>query len=76
MSDSSNKGFASSPNGVDKDKVVNLGFATNPIIHKFLSAKGGRVRKPKGLAKLSPERRREIAILGGRKGKRGKSLQK
>ncbi len=45
---------------------VNKGFASNPIIHKFLSAKGGRVRKKKGLATLSPERRREIASLGGK----------
>lgn len=38
----------------------------NPIIHKFASAKGGRVRVKKGIAKLSPERRREIASLGGK----------
>ena len=44
----------------------NKGFASNPIIHKFLSSKGGKVRKPKGLAKLPPERRREIAAMGGR----------
>lgn len=50
----------------------NKGIATHPIIHKFASSKGGRVRVPKGLAMLSEERRREIAIMGGKKGKRGK----
>lgn len=46
---------------------VNKGLATNPILHKYISAKGGRVKKPKGLAKLSIERRREIASMGGKK---------
>jgi hypothetical protein len=45
---------------------ANKGIATNPIIHKFASAKGGRVKTKKGLAKLSPERRGEIASLGGK----------
>ena len=44
----------------------NKGIASNPIIHKFASSKGGKVRTKKGLAKLSPERRREIAVLGGK----------
>ena len=43
----------------------NKGIASNPIIHKFASSKGGKVRTKKGLATLSPERRREIASLGG-----------
>lgn len=38
----------------------------NKIVHQAASRKGGKVRKPKGLAKLSPERRREIAAQGGR----------
>ena len=45
---------------------INKGFASNPVIHQFLSSKGGRVRTPKGLAKLDPERRREIASMGGK----------
>ena len=44
----------------------NKGIASNPIIHKFASSKGGKVRTKKGLATLSPERRREIAALGGK----------
>ena len=44
----------------------NKGIASNPIIHKFASSKGGKVRTKKGLATLSPERRREIAVLGGK----------
>jgi hypothetical protein len=46
---------------------VNKGIASNPIIHKFASSKGGKRRVPKGLAKLSPERRKEIAAMGGKK---------
>ena len=43
------------------------GFAiSHPLIHKFLSAKGGRVRTKKGFAALSPERRKEIAASGGK----------
>ena len=43
----------------------NKGFASNPIIHKFASAKGGRRKVKKGLAALPPERRKEIASMGG-----------
>lgn len=43
----------------------NKGIASNPIIHKFASAKGGRRKVPKGLARLPEERRREIASMGG-----------
>lgn len=35
-------------------------------------SKGGRARVPKGIAKLSPERRREIALLGVEARKRRK----
>lgn len=53
-----------------KDLAENRGFASNPILHKFISVKGGKVRTEKGLAKLSPERRREIASMGGKASKR------
>ena len=43
----------------------NKGIASNPIIHKFASSKGGKVRTKKGLGAMSPEKRREIQSLGG-----------
>jgi len=46
-------------------KQSNKGIASNPLIHKFASSKGGRARVSKGLAKLPPERRQEIASMGG-----------
>jgi len=36
------------------------------VLHEAASRKGGGVRKPKGLAKQSLERRKEIASLGGK----------
>lgn len=45
---------------------VNRGIASNPIIHKFASSKGGKRRVKKGLGVLSPERRSEIARMGGK----------
>lgn len=45
------------------------------VVHKAASAKGGRVRKAKGLATLSPERRKEIASMGG-KAKHGNRSEK
>lgn len=36
------------------------------VVHKAASAKGGRIKKAKGLAMLSPEKRREIASMGGK----------
>ncbi len=48
------------------NESVNKGIASNPIIHKYASSKGGKRRVPKGLAKLSPERRKEIAAMGGK----------
>lgn len=49
----------------------------NPIIHKFASSKGGKRKVPKGTAKLSPERRKEIASMGGKAkyANRSKELQ-
>ena len=44
------------------------GFAGySPAQREAVSRKGGSVSVPKGIAKLSPERRKEIATLGGRK---------
>ena len=45
---------------------MNKGIASNPIIHRFASSKGGKVTGKKGLATLSEERRKEIAIMGGK----------
>lgn len=45
-----------------------MGFQhMKPIVHEQASRKGGKVRKKKGLAALSPERRKEIASQGGLK---------
>ena len=44
------------------------GFASNsPVQQKFVSAKGGRKKVPKGLAKIDPERALEIQRMGGLK---------
>lgn len=44
-----------------------MGFQHMPtIVHEQASAKGGRVQKKKGLAKLPLYKRREIASLGGK----------
>ena len=44
------------------------GFASNsPVQQKFVSAKGGRNKVPKGLAKIDPERALEIRRMGGLK---------
>lgn len=44
------------------------GFAGYSPAQRFaVSSKGGRAKVPKGLAKLSPEERKEIARLGGLK---------
>ncbi len=44
----------------------NKGFASNPIIHKFASSKGGKVRTKKGLGSMPIEKRRAIQSLGGK----------
>lgn len=44
------------------------GFASNsPVQQKYVSAKGGRKKVPKGLAKIDPERALEIRRMGGLK---------
>jgi Stress-induced bacterial acidophilic repeat motif len=48
-------------------KDSDRGFAlVNPIIHKFISSKGGKVRTKKGLAAMTPEKRKAIASMGGK----------
>lgn len=45
-----------------------MGFQhMNKYVHGAASSKGGGVRKKKGLAALSPEHRRYIAAMGGKK---------
>lgn len=42
------------------------GFASNsPVQQRFVSAKGGRKKVPKGLKQMTPEKAREIRRLGG-----------
>lgn len=36
-----------------------------PVVHSAASRKGGGVRKRKGFASLTPERRKQIASMGG-----------
>lgn len=44
-----------------------MGFQDMPeVVHKAASAKGGRVKTIKGLAAMSPEKRREVQSKGGK----------
>ena len=44
----------------------NSGFASNsPVQQKYVSAKGGRKKVPKGLKKMTPEKAKEIQRKGG-----------
>lgn len=44
-----------------------MGFQDMPeVVHKAASAKGGRVKTNKGLASMSPEKRREVQSKGGK----------
>lgn len=44
-----------------------MGFQHMPeVVRKAAQSKGGRIRTAKGLAKVSPEKVREIASLGGK----------
>lgn len=53
-----------------------MGFQDLPeIVHIAASRKGGKIRKTKGLGSLSPERRREIASMGGRAKHENRSRQ-
>lgn len=36
------------------------------VVHKAASRKGGRIKTDKGLAAMSPEKRREVQSLGGK----------
>lgn len=46
------------------------------VVRKAAQSKGGKVRTKKGLATLSPERRREIAAMGGRVHAKGPSKRR
>ena len=48
----SNQGFASSKYNADKKRAA--------------QSRGGKAQVPKGFARMSPEKRREIAIKGGK----------
>ena len=42
------------------------GFASNsPVQQKYVSAKGGRKKVPKGLKQMTPEKARDIQRKGG-----------
>ena len=44
-----------------------MGFQDMPkVVHEAASAKGGRVKARKGLAAMSPEKRREVQSKGGK----------
>lgn len=44
-----------------------MGFQDMPgVVHRAASAKGGRVKTVKGLAAMSPEKRREVQSKGGK----------
>jgi len=44
-----------------------MGFQDmHPVVRKAAQSKGGSVRKRKGIGSQTPERRREIASLGGK----------
>lgn len=46
----------------------NSGFGSNsPVQQRYVSAKGGRKKVPKGLARIDPERALEIRRMGGLK---------
>lgn len=44
-----------------------MGFQDMPeVVHRAASSKGGKVKTPKGLANVSPEKKREIQSKGGK----------
>lgn len=44
-----------------------MGFQDmHDVVHRAASAKGGRVKTTKGLAAMSPEKRREVQSKGGK----------
>jgi hypothetical protein len=55
--------------GVGKHKKSNQGFAStkyDPTKKRSAQSTGGRAQVPKGFAKMTPEKRREAAIKGGK----------
>ena len=56
------------PQGSGTHKKSNQGFASSkytPGKKRAAQARGGRAKVPKGFAKMSPEKRREVARKGG-----------
>ena len=56
------------PQGSGSHKKSNQGFASNkytPEKKRAAQARGGKAKVAKGFAKLSPEKRREVARKGG-----------
>ncbi len=54
--------------GIHTHKKSNQGFASStydPDRKRAAQSKGGKAPVPKGFAKMSPERRREVARKGG-----------
>lgn len=57
-----------STNSDKRSSNATKGFASNsPVQQRYVSAKGGRKKVPKGLAKIDPERALEIQRIGGLK---------
>ena len=57
-----------STNSDKRSSNATKGFASNsPVQQKYVSAKGGRKKVPKGLKQMTPEKAREIQRLGGLK---------
>ena len=53
-------------NSVKRSSNATKGFASNsPVQQRFVSAKGGRKKVPKGLKKMTPEKAKEIQRKGG-----------
>ena len=51
---------------LDINSNATKGFASNsPVQQKYVSAKGGRKKVPKGLKKMTPEKAKEIQRKGG-----------
>ena len=56
------------PQGSGTHKKSNQGFASNkyhPDTKRAAQSRGGRVKVAKGFARMSPEKRREVARKGG-----------
>jgi hypothetical protein len=57
------------PQGAGKHKKSNQGFASgkyHPEKKRAAQSSGGKAKVAKGFALMSPEKRREVAIKGGK----------